>query len=234
MKRQTQRARRHALYGWVKWIPVLALIFSVLLFDAWLNIQKRQSDYILNALNTERRTLDMESDKVDAQAALNRNLNDLAKVQEELGMQAPAPGQIETIEYIAGTWDTLYTHTEFTLAQALEPAIAIPVNDLSVIPYTEEVALDDVQQAFGLADPEPEMVEVALPIQDYRAEEPRIESPILNDMDPEEIILDGLTIIKSEEPDTIPVTLQPLPPTPQATVMLQTENMDASIDQLLD
>lgn len=251
MKRQTKRAKRHALYGWVKWFPVLALIFTILFIDAWLNIQKRKCDYILGSLNADLRTLNAESDKIGAQAALNRNLDDLAKVQEELGMIAPVSGQIETIEYIPGTWQAMQDSHTFTLAHAPNIGMALPLNDLNDASHytpTEPVAeeLQVVAEIPVLApvqvspetvvelievvhiEPEPDLADSHVEV---AAEITIAAPPVLKAIEPEEVILDGLTIVKRSNVETVAITMEQIPQTP---IVLEADNLDASIDQLLD
>lgn len=239
MKRQTQRAKRHALYGWVKWFPVLALIFSILFFDAWLNIQKRKTDYVLGRLNNDLRDLIAETDKVEAQAAVNRNLDDLALVQEELGMQLPEPGQIETIEYVPGTWVPLRPTIEFTLAQA--PEAALPVEEFvqaAPAEMVEELPLQPMEmmatEETVLIAPEPDTTPVILQPEALEPAEAVEESA------PEPTITwsaEALEPLPDPIESDMPVELSALEPEPELiefnTPSIQ-ESLDASIEELLD
>ena len=51
--------RKYAtLYSWVKWVPMLAVIFTILGADAWLNIEKYNNDYLLWELGKQIKMLD--------------------------------------------------------------------------------------------------------------------------------------------------------------------------------
>ena len=52
MQRMTIKNQRRILRGWIKWVPVLAIPFSVLFFHAWLNIQILRADYALRKLDS--------------------------------------------------------------------------------------------------------------------------------------------------------------------------------------
>ncbi len=93
------RRQRRMLRGWIKWIPVVLIPFSVLFTHAWLNVEILRADYVL-------RTLDKESRELQEQLRHAGNEQSDQEVLEILAVQAlemdfidAKPGQQETIYY---------------------------------------------------------------------------------------------------------------------------------------
>lgn len=88
---------RHARYGWIPWTPLLAVVFGLLAWDAWLNVRVRHTDYEFNQLSGERRRLIQELDEVRAREAQLKNLDVLTAKAEALGLRPPDPHQLEVV-----------------------------------------------------------------------------------------------------------------------------------------
>lgn len=99
MRTLTKFERRQAFYGWLRWTPLLLVVFAVLFFDAWVNIQTLKSDYVLGALIQQMRGLEEQLHGLRVQAASNQTIDVLGEAAPELGMQEPKPEQVETIYY---------------------------------------------------------------------------------------------------------------------------------------
>lgn len=92
------RKKRQALYGWVKWIPVVAAPFIILLADTWLNICTWQNDYAYRQLDRQLQAVQAQLAKVSADTADMQDLHSLTERATELAMVEPSPDQIKTIK----------------------------------------------------------------------------------------------------------------------------------------
>jgi hypothetical protein len=99
MRTLTKFERRQAFYGWLRWTPLLVVVFAVLFFDAWINIQTLRSDYILGEIVQEMRTLEEQLHGLRVKAAANQTLDLLGEAAPALGLKEPSPEQVETIVY---------------------------------------------------------------------------------------------------------------------------------------
>jgi hypothetical protein len=99
MRMMSKPDRRQAFYGWVRWTPVLGLVFSVLFFDAWVNIETRKSDYRLGELSGKARELEAQLDAVRVRTASAQTIDALAEAAPALGLAEALPEQFETIIY---------------------------------------------------------------------------------------------------------------------------------------
>ena len=99
MARVNKRIRRQSLHGWWKWAPLVFLVFSMLFFDCWLSTERRLQDFELSRLRKEADAARKDIEKFEAQSAELETLDRLEDMAGLMGLQLPAPGQIERIYY---------------------------------------------------------------------------------------------------------------------------------------
>lgn len=99
MRLMSKPERRQAFYGWIRWTPVLALVFAVLFFDAWVNIETRKSDYVFSELSGRVRALEAELQQLRVRSAGRQTIDVLAEAAPALGLAEAKPDQFETIYY---------------------------------------------------------------------------------------------------------------------------------------
>ena len=99
MPRVSKRIRRQSLRGWLKWMPVVGLVFGALYFDCWLSTERRLQDFELSRLRDATAGVVEELEGYQAQTAGLATFERLDALAEELGLQVPEPGQIECIYY---------------------------------------------------------------------------------------------------------------------------------------
>ena len=99
MHKQTARIQRRALWGWVKWVPVVVIPFSILFFHAWINIQILRADYVLRELNAEARDLSDRLNQTGTAETIHEDPEVLATRAALLDFIQPEPGQREIISY---------------------------------------------------------------------------------------------------------------------------------------
>ena len=99
MRRMNRIERREILNSWIKWALLPIIFFSVLFFDAWLNIQIRYKDYELSRLSAERRALDAELDMTRAWEARLSGIEHLTVMAEALRLSPPTTQQFEAVAY---------------------------------------------------------------------------------------------------------------------------------------
>lgn len=97
MQRYTAKNQRRSLWGWIKWVPVLAIPFSILFFHAWLNIQILRADYVLRELNAEARDLSEQLSDTGIAETIHEDPEVLAARATLLDFKKPEPGQREII-----------------------------------------------------------------------------------------------------------------------------------------
>lgn len=95
----TTRKQRQTLRGWIKWVPVLALPFSVLFFHAFINIQILRADYALRELNAEARELSEQLTHTGIAETIHEDPEVLAARADLMEFVQPDPGQREYIPY---------------------------------------------------------------------------------------------------------------------------------------
>ncbi len=88
------------LTSWLKWSPILAIAFSLLFFDTWLNVQARLNDYEIAELNDrimelEKRLYELKVDEARL-AAMNR----IDARAPELGLVEPGPSQVRLVYHV--------------------------------------------------------------------------------------------------------------------------------------
>lgn len=99
MRRMHRIERREILNGWIKWAILPMIPFSVLFFDAWLNIQIRYKDYELSQLSAERRALDGDLDLIRAQEARQSGVEQLTRMAEQLQLAPPDTQQFRSVAF---------------------------------------------------------------------------------------------------------------------------------------
>lgn len=134
------RRQRRMLRGWIKWIPVVLIPFSVLFTHAWLNVEILRADYVL-------RTLDKESRELQEQLRHAGNEQSDQEVLEILAVQAlemdfidAKPGQQETIYYDPAAYTAHPDEQVFEMAHRdsprREPTVIAPTGMPSDAPST--------------------------------------------------------------------------------------------------
>lgn len=94
-KVKTRELRR----GWMKWALLPLAFFSVLFFDAWLNIQMRYKDYDLSKLSETRFSLETQLADQESRLAQFRGKSLQSIEAKELGLRSPEINQVHTIAY---------------------------------------------------------------------------------------------------------------------------------------
>ena len=97
--RRRRRKRAIPLTGWLKWLPVLAFPFSVLLVETWLNCQMRLNDYEVAELDQRRRQLRQALETLKVEEARLAAISRIGEKAPDLNLLEPNPSQIETIYY---------------------------------------------------------------------------------------------------------------------------------------
>lgn len=87
------------LKGWVRWVALLFLPFSVLAFDTWLGTETLKTDYEIAELNRCAKVLHEEREALKLQEANQTTQNRIAMEAPDLGLIEPQPGQIKIIYY---------------------------------------------------------------------------------------------------------------------------------------
>ena len=93
------RKQRRMLRGWIKWVPVIAIPFSVLFTHTWLNIQILRADYVLRETDKEVKKLQEELRYAGVVQTVKQDPDILAAQAARLGFVPPKPGQRELIDY---------------------------------------------------------------------------------------------------------------------------------------
>ena len=97
-----EKQRREAYHSWIKWLPVVAIPFFVLFFEAWLNNETWENDLAYGKLMDEFEQLSAESRAIETQAAGLESLTRLHQHAADLGLVEPEPKQIEVVRYQSG------------------------------------------------------------------------------------------------------------------------------------
>lgn len=99
--------QRKLLFQWVWWAPVLAVVFGLLIGDAWLNNETRNNDYKFTGLRSRIRKLEARLRDISATKAELQTMNRLSRQAQRLGMVKPDPNDIATIRYDAAEWSPI-------------------------------------------------------------------------------------------------------------------------------
>jgi len=92
----------------MKWTLLLGLVFLVLLFDTYLNVQARRSDYRLSEIDGTERKLRSILQILRVQEAKLRAIGLTEDRAPALGLIEPDPAQIETVYYHADLEDPAF------------------------------------------------------------------------------------------------------------------------------
>ncbi len=98
MVRVDRQKQREALYGWLKWTPVLAMVFSALFVDTWLNTQMRADDYRLGQLNVRLRELRNTMSELRVQESRLEKQDRLVGKAQALALKTPDPSQVVVLQ----------------------------------------------------------------------------------------------------------------------------------------
>ena len=100
MRGHARRSKRRAsLRGWIKWLPFLVLPFSVLLCEAWLNIETFENDYEAASLNSAMHSLRQDIEELREQELNLRAMDRIQEKAPDLGLVNAEPNQIRLIRY---------------------------------------------------------------------------------------------------------------------------------------
>lgn len=149
MNKKTMKRQRRALWGWVKWVPVVSIPFSILFFHTWLNIQILRADYVLRELDSEARELAERLNSTGMEETIHEDPNMLSEQAKLMDFVQPSPGQRESIP-----WRPLAYPEEanFAVAQAegvaqQDPAATESLTDQAKTAGTPEAAPAPVNEA---------------------------------------------------------------------------------------
>ncbi len=171
MRRISRLERRNILNGWIKWSLLPALLFSVLFFDAWLNVRIRHKDYTLSQLNAERRELHQQLHEAGAEAARLNGVEHLAVMAQEFGLASPSTQQFEAVAYREAPRRLRATEPVMAVMAAPAP-VAIALNSSAPTPAPpmplpevaaanpvppENIARDAASSEVGLEQADPEL-----------------------------------------------------------------------------
>lgn len=126
MYKSRSKKDRGVLRGWIKWVPVLAIPFSILFFHAWINIQILRADYVLRELNAESRKWADRLESTDIAKTFHEDPEVLAERASLLEFVQPTPGQREIIYYDPASVPPHPEDTHFEMARHDAPALATP------------------------------------------------------------------------------------------------------------
>ena len=99
MNKKTIKRQRRALRGWIKWVPVMLIPFSILFFHTWLNIQILRADYVLRELDGEARDLAERLNNTGMEETVHEDPNMLSEQAKLMDFVQPSPGQRESIPW---------------------------------------------------------------------------------------------------------------------------------------
>jgi len=167
MKRSSMKKQRRMLRGWVKWVPVVAIPFSILFFHTWLNIQILRADYVLRELDSEAREWSERLNNTGMAETIREDPNMLAEQAEQMVFVQPSPGQREMIYYDPSIPLVPPADGDFTVAQldgasqpnpgAMEAAgdqsTLISAPAAVVVPVDTEMPVSETADVAGTAMP---------------------------------------------------------------------------------
>lgn len=138
MTRLSKKKHRAAVYGFVKWIPVLIAIFSVAFIDIMLNVESRKVDYQLGELTEEHNALLRTQEELGLKSEIRANVNRLNALAPELGMRQALADESVRIVAVPEAPDSVF---------AMEQ-VATPVLDAPVMSYEVAASIvDDLPEA---------------------------------------------------------------------------------------
>lgn len=123
-RRRTKQELRASLYGWVKWVPVLAAPFAVAVQEVYFSTQVLINDYRSIEITQETRELERELEILRIEQAQLEALERLDDKAPNLGLVRPGPQQIRTIYYDARTNEVALAEEEPPIRHAAAPTPA--------------------------------------------------------------------------------------------------------------
>ncbi len=103
------RRQRKVLWRWVRWAPVLGLVFGVLGADAWLNNETRNNDYAFTQTRAKIRETQAELHDIKAKKAELETMNRLLVQAKRMGMVKPGPADVATLRYDTADIPPIFT-----------------------------------------------------------------------------------------------------------------------------
>jgi hypothetical protein len=195
------KKQRRVLRAWVKWVPVVAIPFSILFFHTWLNIQILRADYVLRELDGEAREWADRLNHTGVAETIREDPAMLAEQAEQLAFVQPSPGQREVIYYDPAVPLVAPEDENFAVAQLEEgrqapaeesearadqsPAVPVPAAD-TAIPAPSAAPVVEVP-----ADsPAMDQVPVAVPIPAVQPATPEATTPAASDAAVDGVVLE--------------------------------------------
>lgn len=190
MKRSSVKKQRRVLRGWVKWVPVVAIPFSILFFHTWLNIQILRADYVLRELDSEAREWADRLNHTGMAETIHEDPAMLAEQAEQLAFVQPSPGQREMVYYDPTVPLVAPEDENFAVAQLDGGKQADPVETESLTDQSTPVPAPRVDSAF----PVPAATVAAPLMETPAAETPVMEpAPVSEPVAPEGILAPAAT-----------------------------------------
>ena len=94
-KRRTPRA---TLKGWWKYLPFVLVPFGVVFSEAWLRTEILEGNFRLGEMTEKKREVQEEIRALRVEESELRRLSRIDSAAPDLGLVAPAPGQVIVIE----------------------------------------------------------------------------------------------------------------------------------------
>ena len=123
-RKRVKQEVRASLYGWVKWLPIIALPFALAVQEVHYRMQVTINDYRGADITRESRELERELEVLRVEQAQLEALDRLDGKAPDLGLVRPAPQQMRTIYIDARTREVLGMEEEPLIRQAAAPAPA--------------------------------------------------------------------------------------------------------------
>jgi hypothetical protein len=95
--RQRQQSANRLVGSMIVWLPVLLIPFSVFFAETWMQLQIRDNDYEISALQTNLNSTELSILMLEQQAGQFRAVDVIDETAPYLGMIDPEPGQIQVI-----------------------------------------------------------------------------------------------------------------------------------------
>lgn len=99
MVRVNRVRKRELLRGWMKWALLPMIFFTVLFFDAWLNIQMRYKDYEVSALSEKKFALESQLSEQESRLAQFRGKGLQSDEADALGLRRPEINQFHPVKH---------------------------------------------------------------------------------------------------------------------------------------
>jgi len=113
---QRTRALNYVFGAGVLWLPVLLLVFGVLFYETWIQLQVYEQDYATSQLSREVRELKTQIKNLEAESADLAAMWRLESKALAMGMVEPRPGQVVVIDP-AGVLPPTLPNRDFRVAQ---------------------------------------------------------------------------------------------------------------------